>query len=342
MLVEQNVNLAQYHTFHTQVEARYVVTCATLNELRSVYSDRRFEVLEKTLLGGGSNVLFSGDYAGVLIRPKMMGIEEMERTAKEVVLRVGAGEEWDVLVAYSVQQGFGGLENLTLIPGWVGAAPMQNIGAYGVEVRQTIEKVETLDLKTMEVQTFTNAECGFGYRHSIFKEAEHKGRYAITYVWFRLALVPVLNTRYAALTEQLTAWEVASPTLLQVREAVAAVRRSKLPDPAVLGNAGSFFKNPEVAQEKAEELLAQFDDMPQYPGQGGKVKLAGGYLIEKAGFKGLREGDAGIHAKQALVLVNYGNAPTASILALARRVQAAVMGMFGVPLEMEVNVIEGN
>jgi len=253
-------------------------------------------------------------------------------------VKAAAGENWHEFVTYCVNQGFGGLENLSLIPGNVGSCPIQNIGAYGVEVKDSILSVEAIDLHSGELLVFSKEECRFGYRDSIFKR-DLKGKFAICSVTFELKLNPAVHLEYGAIKQELTAMGIENPTISDVSKAVCSIRHSKLPDPKLLGNAGSFFKNPTVDQKFAEKLTEIFPKIVSYPLGDGKVKLAAGWLIELCGWKGFRDGDAGVHEKQSLVLVNYGNATGSNILTLAHRIQNSVYERFGVKLEMEVNII---
>jgi len=254
------------------------------------------------------------------------------------MVKASAGENWHEFVTYCVNEGFGGLENLSLIPGNVGSCPIQNIGAYGVEVKDSFHSLEAIDLQTGELVVFSNEECRFGYRDSIFKR-DLKGKFAIWSVTFELKLNPVVHIEYGAIKQELEAMGTGNPGIADVSNAVCSIRQKKLPDPEVLGNAGSFFKNPTVDQKFAEKLVESFPKMVFYPTGADRIKLAAGWLIEQCGWKGHREGDAGVHENQALVLVNYGNATGSNILTLAHRIQNSVYERFGVKLDMEVNVI---
>lgn len=288
------------------------------------------------VLGGGSNILFTKDFEGVVIQPAIQGIEEIFSDNESVLLSVGAGVEWDYLVERTVEMGLGGLENLSLIPGTVGASPIQNIGAYGAEAKDCIDRVITLDINSTHMNEFTNGECMFGYRDSIFKQ-DLKGKVVVTNVWFKLSKKPVLRTHYGNLEEELD--RLGSKSLKSVRQAVINIRSSKLPDPKLLGNAGSFFKNPVVSIEKVKGIQEIYGNVPIYPVSDNFVKLPAGWLIEKAGWKGKRIGNVGVHQHQALVLVNYGGAKGSEVLELAKQIQDSVKERFSVDLETEVNII---
>ncbi|MFM2134754.1 MAG: UDP-N-acetylenolpyruvoylglucosamine reductase [Bacteroidota bacterium] len=333
-----HASLKGYNTFGLDVYADRFVPIATLEEAREVLQDERFRQLPRLVLGGGSNILFTRDFHGLVVLNLISGISVIREDDTHVFVRAGAGENWHHFVRHTVEHGWGGLENLSLIPGTVGAAPIQNIGAYGVEIKDTFNELEALDLSDGSTRTFSAADCAFGYRDSIFKGAE-KGRYLITHVTFRLAKKPVINTRYGAIEQELKEMGVANPGIREVSEAVIRIRRSKLPDPAMIGNAGSFFKNPEVPEAVYHSLKASYPDLPGYNAGPGRIKLAAGYLIEKCGWKGKVVGHVGMHEKQALVLVNHGGATGSELIEHARRVQTSVVDTFGVELEMEVNIL---
>jgi UDP-N-acetylmuramate dehydrogenase len=280
-------------------------------------------------------VLFRGDFNGVVLLNEIKGVDLVDEDEDYVYVRAGAGENWNGLVQYAIGRDWAGLENLSLIPGNVGAAPMQNIGAYGVEIRDVFWELEAWNLAERRVQTFTPDDCAFGYRESVFK-GRLKGQYVILNVVLRLRKEPIFHTSYGALREELGNREL---SIRAISEAVIRIRRSKLPDPAEIGNAGSFFKNPTIPAARFEELKGKFPEMVAYPAEGGNMKLAAGWLIEQCGWKGFRRGDAGVHARQALVLVNYGNARGEEIYALSEEVAQSVRLKFGVELEREVNIV---
>jgi UDP-N-acetylmuramate dehydrogenase len=289
------------------------------------------------ILGGGSNLLLTQNLLGLTIKNEIDGIEIMLENEHEVLVKVGGGVVWHQFVLWAVANGLGGIENLSLIPGTVGASPIQNIGAYGVELKDVFHSLDAYDLGTGEPCTFHQEECQFGYRDSVFKR-ELKGKFFIVNVNFRLQKHPKTNTAYGDIQRILQEWEIAKPTISDVSNAVIHIRQSKLPDPAVIGNAGSFFKNPELEPADFQRFKEKFPEAPNYPQADGRVKLPAGWLIEQAGWKGERIGDAGCHAKQALVLVNYGEAKGEEILALAEKIQASVLEKFGIALTPEVNI----
>ena len=331
----QNHPLDNLNTFGVSAKAKHFYEAQSLNDLMNAVKaiPKNSPLL---VLGGGSNVLFTNDFDGTVIRPNIMGIEEIYSDKDFVTLSVGAGEDWDEFVGKTVEMGLGGLENLSLIPGNVGASPIQNIGAYGVEAKDCIEWVVGLSIETLEMVKYTNPECNFGYRDSIFKR-ELKGKVIVTHVCFKLAKKPTLKTHYGNLEEELS--KLGSKNLQSVRQAVINIRNAKLPDPKTLGNAGSFFKNPIITVELAKKLQNFYGTIPTYPVTEKLVKLPAGWLIEKAGWKGKRTGNVGVHQNQALVLVNYGGARGTDVLALAKQIQDSVSEKFAVELEMEVNVV---
>ena len=285
-----------------------------------------------TVLAGGNNILFTQDYDGLLLTPVARQITPISDDGATVRIRVDAGVEWDDLVEWAVQRGLWGIENLSLIPGKAGAAPVQNIGAYGCEAKDVIERVEMYCVETGTMLTLDAAHCGFGYRESVFKH-DLKGRVVITAIEIRLSHTPCPKLGYGDVEAR------GGTTLRNIREAICAIRRAKLPDPAVLGNAGSFFKNPVVETAVAERLLAEYPGMPHYPAPDGRVKLAAGWLIDQAGMKGRREGPVGIHERQALVIVNHGGATGGEVIAFARTVQTRVREKFGIEIDTEVNIL---
>jgi len=327
--------LKSLNTFGFEVEVDCLIKAYSEQEILQIINSD--EVAKKPLLimGGGSNLLFTQNFSGTILQPLMSSIEVEEETSDSVLLRVGAGVVWDDLVAHAVAKGWYGLENLSLIPGMVGASPVQNIGAYGAEAKNAIEKVQYVDIQGVRIKKLTNKQCRFSYRSSIFKQ-ELKGKVVITQVYFRLRKNGELLLSYGDLDK--TVNSMGGATLHNVRNAVIAIRRSKLPDPAEVGNAGSFFKNPLVENSLAKKMLSQYPAMPAYPTENG-VKVPAGWLIEQAGFKGVRRGRVGVHPKQALVLVNYGGGTGSEVLKLAKEICEAVRTKFGVELEMEVNVV---
>lgn len=335
MKTEEHISLKKYNTFGLDYTARRIIHPGnedeTLDAISKLSGDEPF-----LILGGGSNLLFTGDYPGTLIHPVTGEIKIVSEDLDSVVVSAGAGINWDDLVEWTVKNGFYGLENLSLIPGNVGASPVQNIGAYGTEVRDCIEMVEAVSISESKVVSFSNAECGFAYRYSIFKGPE-KGRYIVTRVHFRLAKKCRFNLDYGSVRDEVV--KLGEVTAENVRHAVINIRRNKLPDPDVIGNAGSFFKNPLVSDSIAAELKKTYPLLPSFPGNDGQVKLAAGWLIEQCGWKGRRMGDAGVHERQALVLVNHGNASGVDIFALSELVKKSVKEKFGIELEPEVEIV---
>ncbi len=359
MHLDQKVSLKTLHTFGMEVEARYFVEANTHSEVLTLLNYRHMIHMPILFLGGGSNVLFTSDFKGIVIRINSKGIVIRDEDEVYVHVTAEAGENWDEFVQHCVNHGWAGLENLSLIPGTVGAAPIQNIGAYGVEVKDSIESVQVADISTGKQHRYTNAECRFGYRDSIFKQ-ELRGKVIILNTTFRLRKVEkandssvrelqgekfseesLLRLDYGDIRGELASMEVASPTIHDVREAVCNIRRRKLPDTAEIGNAGSFFKNPVVSKFQVESILQRFPAMPVYPQtpDSQSFKIPAAWLIDQCGWKGFRNGDAGVHVNQPLVLVNYGHATGAEVLGLAKQIMDSVYLKFGIRLEIEVNVI---
>lgn len=335
-MIYENIPLKKYNTFGLNVKAGRLIPFKHEENVISFLRQQGGSEQCLFVIGQGSNLLFTGDFHGTLIHPEMEGITLEGRKDDVVIISSGAGVLWDKLVESTVNNGFGGLENLSLIPGSVGAAPVQNIGAYGVEVRNTIERVRAVSLENGSVREFTNDECRFGYRSSIFK-GELKGKYLITKVYFRLSTRPKLSLEYGSLREEVS--KRGSVSLKNVREIVMNTRKSKLPDPAILGNAGSFFKNPAVSESLAEELKRKDPLLPVFKNDSGEVKIPAGRLIELCGWKGRRIGDAGVHDRQALVLVNFGKATGKEIFDLSEKIKESVFEKFGIMLESEVEIL---
>ena len=332
-------SLRAYNTFGIEAQARQFVEISSVEQYVAIRKSGEFAHLPHLFLGGGSNVLLTKPQEALVVKISIPGISVVKQDADFVWLKAGAGVVWDELVQYSVNQGWSGLENLSLIPGTVGAAPMQNIGAYGVEIKDTFESLEALNLQTLEVDLFDAKACAFGYRESFFKRAG-KGHYLISTVTFKLAKKPSIKTSYGAIKEVLASKGITHPSIREVADAVIEIRQSKLPDPKDIGNSGSFFKNPTVSATEAARLIAENPGIPHYPVEGStEVKFPAGWFIEKAGWKGFRKGDAGVHAKQALVLVNYGEATGGEILALSEEIKKSIKDTFGVSLETEVNIL---
>lgn len=327
-----NYGMLGHNTFGMDVKADRFVEYESEEELRSILPRLKEPILH---IGGGSNLLFRGDYHGTVLHSGIHGMEIVDETDKEVLVRVGAGEIWDDFVAWSVERGLGGVENLSLIPGEVGASAVQNIGAYGVEAKDCIALVEAVELQNGQKRCLGMEECDYGYRTSIFK-TRFCGKYAITHVTYRLQRVPVLHLDYGHIQDCLVGCE--EVTVADVRNAIVDIRNAKLPDPKVVGNAGSFFMNPVVSTEKFQDLQNIYPQMPFYETDGG-VKVLAGWLIDQCGWKGKSLGRAGVHDRQALVLVNLGGATGEDVLCLCEAIRKDVRGKFGIDLHPEVNVI---
>jgi UDP-N-acetylmuramate dehydrogenase len=338
MILQRNASLRPFNTFGIDQKAEVLARFGSAAELKALLASPELQGMPRLILGGGSNVLFTRDYPGAVLLNEVKGITLVREDDEHVWVKAGAGETWHALVLHAVANGWGGIENMSLIPGKVGAGPMQNIGAYGVELKDVFDELEAFHVEDGTVHRFDRVACAFGYRESFFKRAG-KDRFVILSVTVRLRKHPKVNTTYGSIKHELEKRGIAHPTIKDVSDAVIAIRRSKLPDPTELGNAGSFFKNPVVPAELAERIKAHTPDLVTYPGGDGAVKLAAGQLIEKAGWKGFREGAVGVHRDQALVLVNHGGATGAMIFDLSERIFASVRDRFGVELEREVNII---
>jgi UDP-N-acetylmuramate dehydrogenase len=338
MKILENKSLKQLNTFGIDATARFYTECGSLEEIKEVLSNTRFAGTAKMILGGGSNLLFTKNFDGLVLRNNLKGIELVDEDDDFYYVRSGAGEVWHEFVMYCIKNNYAGLENLSLIPGNVGASPMQNIGAYGVEIKDSFHELHAFHINDKALHIFTNTDCKFGYRESVFKR-ELKDQFIITTVTYKLRKKPILNTTYGAIEKELADMGVKEPTIQSISQAVCNIRSSKLPDPKVIGNAGSFFKNPEVPRSKYEELKKEFPNIVGYELENGNVKLAAGWLIEQCGWKGKTFGDAGVHKLQALVLVNYGNAKGSEIFDLSTKILESVKEKFGVDLEREVNIV---
>ena len=336
MEVRENYSLKNYNTFGIDVKCRYFVESDTESEFLEFVSSYELRPEEIMVLGEGSNFLFTDDFEGTVFYPTMKGMEIVEENDEHVWVKVGAGEVWDDFVAWAVEQGYGGVENLSLIPGHVGAAPVQNVGAYGMEAGDTIERVEAIQIEKARKETISAADCRFAYRDSIFK-GEWKNRYIVTYVVFRLTKVPEFRLNYGSVREELQ--KLGEVNLKNIRQAIIQIRRAKLPDVKELPNAGSFFKNPVVSREQAGQLKERYPELPVYPVDEDRVKLAAGWLIEQCGWKGKDLGKAGVYEKQALILVNRAGASGVEVARLANEVKKSVFMTFGVWIEPEVYVI---
>lgn len=336
--IQENVSLKPYNTFGIDTQARYFVEINHEQELIELFSDAQWHTVERLIMGGGSNMLLVNDFNGLVIRLNIKGIDQ--RTHNDsVVVKAGAGEVWNDLVNYCVDNGLAGMENLSLIPGSVGASPIQNIGAYGVELKDVFESCRAFEIATQQFKTFSKEDCQFGYRESVFKSAL-RGQYIIVSVNFRLSLTPRLNLSYGAIEQELANRGIRNPTIKDVSQVVAAIRVSKLPDPSTIGNSGSFFKNPVIPQAQFESIYKSYPAIANYPAGEGYVKLAAGWLIEQCGWKGKTIGHTGTWKNQALVLVNHGGATGQEVYNLSSQIIDSVYTKFGVMLEREVNIIQ--
>src|SRR5436190_1781180 len=334
MQIQENFSLKPYNTFGIDAKARHFSEFSNIEQLKELttYHSR----LTTFILGGGSNILFTKDFDGYVLKNDIRGITKINEDQEYVYIKVGAGENWHQFVLFCIQNNWQGIENLSLIPGNVGASPMQNIGAYGVEIREVFLELNAFHLREKSTHKFNLADCEFGYRESVFKR-KYKDQFVILDVTYRLNKTPRYNTSYGAVEKELQQMKVKDLSIAAISQAIINIRTSKLPDPAVIGNAGSFFKNPSVSKEKFEDLKAHFQNMIGYENFDGTIKLAAGWLIEQCGWKGFRKGDAGCYEKQALVLVNYGKATGGEIYDLSEEILRSVRNKFGVDLEREVN-----
>lgn len=331
---QKDVSLLPYNTFGIDVKSKKFVSVRSTDELKAVLNQNQEKQL--LVLGGGSNLLLTKDFDGLTLRIENRGIEIVQEEQRSAKVKVAAGENWHDFVLWCLDNDLGGIENLALIPGSVGAAPIQNIGAYGVELSQVFESCEALSIETGELKIFNIDECEFGYRNSIFKNSL-KEQYIITSVQFNLSKAPhQTNTSYKGLSEKFNG---KSPSIQSIAQAVVEIRSAKLPDPGQIGNSGSFFKNPVIPSKQFTVLQQQYPEIPHYPDQGGKIKIPAAWLIDSLGYKGYRVNDAGVHQKQALVLVNYGNASGAEIQKLAHQIRDKVLENFAINLEFEVNIL---
>lgn len=335
MKLKENISLRRFNTFGIDVSAKYFTTFSNDVELRQALDE--VPGLKHIILGGGSNILFTHDFDGLVLKNEVLGMEVVHEKGDLIDLKIGAGEDWHETVLHCINQGFAGIENLSLIPGNCGAAPMQNIGAYGVELESVFKELDAFHIASGEIHTFNNEQCQFGYRESIFKK-KLRGQYVILNMTLSLNKTPHFNTSYGAIQEELDSMGIEDLSIKAISDAVINIRTRKLPDPNKIGNAGSFFKNPIISYDQFDKLKAAFPELVSYP-SGDRVKLAAGWLIEKAGWKGKRLNDHGVHKNQALVLVNYGEAKGSDIYDLSEEILLSVKEKFGVELEREVNII---
>lgn len=340
MIFQNNISLKAYNTFKINVKAKYFYTFQSVEELHKIYNLKEFQAVNKLILGGGSNMLLVNDFDGIILKNNLKGITVSSQDDNFTYVKVQGGENWHQFVLWCLEQDFGGVENLSLIPGTVGAAPIQNIGAYGVELKDVFHQLTAYNTTTKAIETFTVKQCEFGYRDSIFK-SKVKGQYVILSVTFKLTTkAHQINIRYGAIQEVLNEKNITKPTIQDISQAVIDIRSSKLPNPDEIGNSGSFFKNPEIEYAEFEKLLEKFPNMVFYNLPNGKVKIPAGWLIEQCGWKGKRVGNTGAYAKQALVLVNYGDATGVEVWDLALRIKASVREKFGIDITPEVNIIK--
>ena len=338
MTLQENISLKPYNTFGIDVTARLFTSFQTTEELTEILDYKLQKANGKLILGGGSNVLFTKDFDGLVLKNEIKGIELVKEDEDNIYVKAGAGENWHQFVLHCLQQNYAGVENLSLIPGNVGASPMQNIGAYGVEIKDVFHELEAFHLEEKTLQKFSLEDCQFGYRESVFKR-KHKGEFVIASVTYRLNKKPQFNTSYGAINHELESMNVKELSIQAISQAVINIRSSKLPDWKIIGNAGSFFKNPTIPAAQFNTLKSSFPTIPSFPFDGDNIKVPAGWLIEQCGWKGHREGDAGCYDKQALVLVNYGKAKGEEIYSLSEKIIASVKQKFEIELEREVNII---
>ncbi|MFZ9846618.1 MAG: UDP-N-acetylmuramate dehydrogenase [Flavobacteriales bacterium] len=337
MTIQTNVSLLDFNTFHIEAKASHFVEISTEEEFIQLVHSGQTKLHQPLILGGGSNMLFTKDFDGLAIKNNLKGIQIIKEDDEHVFIKASAGEVWHEFVLHCIAKNYGGLENLSLIPGSVGAGPIQNIGAYGVELKDTFFECEAIHMQDGSKRVFSSEQCKFGYRESVFKH-ELKGQYFICSVTFKLSKKPTFKTDYGQIQIELDKMGVKELSVKAISDAVCNIRRSKLPNPAEIGNAGSFFKNPVVSKSHFEKIKEKYPDVSSYP-NGENVKLAAGWLIEKAGWKGKTFGEYGVHKNQALVLVNYGKAKGAEIYQLSQEIIQSIDQTFGIQLEREVNMI---
>ncbi len=338
MTIEQNISLKHLNTFGIEATAKYFTRIERLEDLQNLLKTPVYQQNPKFILGGGSNVLITQDFEGLLLFNAIKGIKKIKETLEEVWVKAYSGENWHEFVIHCVKQNWSGIENLSLIPGSVGAAPIQNIGAYGVELKDVFSELEAVHLESGEIHRFQAADCNFGYRQSVFKEAL-KGQYFVFSVTLKLQKIPQYKLDYGVIRQQLEIMNIEELTIKAVSDAICTIRQKKLPNPKKIGNAGSFFKNPIVSRMFFEKLLKQYASIPHYPIDKNRIKIPAGWLIEQCGWKGKKVGQTGAYKNQALVLVNYGNASGKEIAALAEKIQLSVKEKFNIKIEKEVNIV---
>ncbi|PJA99790.1 MAG: UDP-N-acetylenolpyruvoylglucosamine reductase [Ignavibacteriales bacterium CG_4_9_14_3_um_filter_30_11] len=337
MQIQKNISLKKYNTFGIDVKAKYLAELSDESKITELISSLK-ENTDRYILGGGSNTLFTKDFDGIIIKNSIQGIKNIDEDENFVFIKSGAGVNWHKLVKYTIKNNYWGIENLSLIPGTVGAAPIQNIGAYGQELKKVFYKLKGFDLQKNEFKSFIFDKCKFGYRESIFKK-EHKNKFLITSVTLKLSKKENLILTYQPVKDEIDRLKISKPSISQISEIICNIRRSKLPDPNKLGNAGSFFKNPEISEQQYLSLKNEFDDLKGFKNEFNNYKISAGWLIEKCGWKGKRTGDVASFEKQALVLVNYGNATGKDILYFAQNIKKSVKEKFDITLEEEINII---
>lgn len=338
MVIQENYPLKNLNTFGINAEARYFIALSSIDEIQEIIAEKIFKNNQKLILGGGSNLLFCKNFDGIILKNNLKGIKSIKEDADYYYIKAGAGEVWHDLVMHCINNNYGGVENLSLIPGNVGASPMQNIGAYGVEIKDCFYELDAINIADNTIHTFNKASCKFGYRESVFKQ-ELKNQFIIISVTYKLLKTPIFNTQYGAIEKELEEMGIKELSIKSISKAVCNIRSSKLPNPKEIGNAGSFFKNPEISRNKYEILKNKFPSIVGYDLENGNVKLAAAWLIEQCGWKGKTFGDAGVHKLQALVLVNYGNAIGKEIYDLSQKILESVFTKYEIILEREVNII---
>jgi UDP-N-acetylmuramate dehydrogenase len=338
MKLQKNISLQPYNTFGIDVKSELFMEWNSIKDVVDYCLSNELKSKNRLVLGGGSNMLLTQDFEGIAIKNNILGKEIISENDESVVVKVGGGEVWHDIVLWTIAQGWNGMENMSLIPGSIGAAPIQNIGAYGKELKDVFVELEAIDLSTGELKEFSLEECNFGYRNSVFKN-KLKGKYVIVSVTIRLSKHPDFNISYGTISQELDKMGIKDLSAKSISDAVIAIRKSKLPDPVKLGNSGSFFKNPLISEGLYEEVKFEHPGLPSYPAGNNLVKVPAGWLIDQAGWKGKRVGKCGVHNKQALVLVNYGGATGQEIFQLSERIIADVIQKYGIELEREVNVI---
>jgi UDP-N-acetylmuramate dehydrogenase len=338
MSISSTISLKTFNTFGIDAVAKYFTSIQSIENIQELLLTAEYKKNEHLILGGGSNILLTKDVDALVIKNDLKGIAVVKETTDHVFVKCAAGEVWHDFVMWCIDKNYGGIENLSLIPGCTGASPMQNIGAYGVEIKDTFHELEAVHATSGELKTFSKSDCEFGYRESVFKR-QFKNQFIITSVTFQLSKVHAFHVEYGAIKQELDAMKVSELNIKAISQAIINIRSSKLPNPKEIGNAGSFFKNPEVTTEVYQRLKNEFPNLVAYPLYNSNYKLAAGWLIEQSGLKGYRMGDAGVHNLQALVLVNYGNATGNEIYDLSTHVLQTVNNKFRVELEREVNII---